>query len=168
MGVYPNVDKTIEIERRFSRGKIPTTVHGNYTDKIGLYDEQLRQRTVPGAARRAPTAVRDHQFQCTTSRNSISSTKSPSLRYRSARPLAAPLARDHHAKGLYPRVRGKRADSRSSTSAYSAETAAQLKLWKEQFGFTVRYRSTSRVSTCTAHIWLTSFRSARKIRADRR
>ncbi len=45
MGVYPNVDKTIDIERRFDRAKrAADTVQGSFARRIGLYDEQLHER----------------------------------------------------------------------------------------------------------------------------
>ena len=45
MGVYENVDKDIDVERRFDRAKIAAdTVHGSFTKTIGYYDEKLNDR----------------------------------------------------------------------------------------------------------------------------
>ena len=43
MGVYSNVDKSIDIEQRFDRAKIAAdTVRGSFTKNIGLYDNDLQ------------------------------------------------------------------------------------------------------------------------------
>ena len=45
MGVYANVDKTIDLERRFDRAKMAAdTVQGNFTQPIGFYDSGLHER----------------------------------------------------------------------------------------------------------------------------
>ena len=44
MGVYANVDKTLDVERRFDRAKMAAdTVRGNYAKSIGLFDNTLRE-----------------------------------------------------------------------------------------------------------------------------
>ena len=44
MGVYSNVDKTIDIERRFDRAKSASdTVRGSFTKTIGVYDDTLHE-----------------------------------------------------------------------------------------------------------------------------
>ena len=45
MGVYQNVDKSIDIERRFDRAKMASdTVRGSFTQNIGMYDDNLHER----------------------------------------------------------------------------------------------------------------------------
>ena len=45
MGVYANVDKSLEIERRFDRAKMAAdTVRSSFTRVIGLYDSTLHER----------------------------------------------------------------------------------------------------------------------------
>ncbi len=45
MGVYPNVDKSIDIEQRFDRAKMAAdTVKGSYVRTIGFYDNNLHQK----------------------------------------------------------------------------------------------------------------------------
>ena len=45
MGVYSNVDKSIDVERRFDRAKMAAdTVKGNFTQPIGFYDSGLHER----------------------------------------------------------------------------------------------------------------------------
>lgn len=47
MGVYANVDKTIDIERRFDRAKLAAdTVRNTFTKAIGIYDDSLRESEV--------------------------------------------------------------------------------------------------------------------------
>ena len=44
MGIYSNVDKTLDIERRFDRAKMSCDlVRNSYTRNIGVYDDTLRQ-----------------------------------------------------------------------------------------------------------------------------
>lgn len=44
MGVYPNVDKQLDIERRFDRAKLASdTVRDSYTKTVAIYDEQLHE-----------------------------------------------------------------------------------------------------------------------------
>ncbi|MDO5476755.1 MAG: EAL domain-containing protein [Eubacteriales bacterium] len=45
MGVYENVDKTLDIERRFDRAKMAAdTVRGSFAKTIGIYDNALHER----------------------------------------------------------------------------------------------------------------------------
>jgi len=47
MGVYSNVDKTMDIERRFDRAKLAAdTVRNTFTKAIGIYDDSLRESEV--------------------------------------------------------------------------------------------------------------------------
>ena len=44
MGVYSNVDKSLELERRFDRAKIASdSVRNSFTRNIGIYDDTLRK-----------------------------------------------------------------------------------------------------------------------------
>ena len=45
MGVYPDVDRSLEIERRFDRAQMAADkVRGSYAKQIGLYDSSLHQK----------------------------------------------------------------------------------------------------------------------------
>lgn len=47
MGVYSNVDKNLDIERRFDRAKMAAdTVQGNLTNPIGFYDHSMHEEEV--------------------------------------------------------------------------------------------------------------------------
>ena len=66
MGVYADVDKTLDIERRFDRAKMAAdTVRGNFADAIGLYDSTMREAELLSEQliEDFPTAIREKQFQ---------------------------------------------------------------------------------------------------------
>lgn len=66
MGVYADVDKTLDIERRFDRAKMAAdTVRGNFTNTIGLYDNTMREAELlhEQLIEDFPTAIREKQFQ---------------------------------------------------------------------------------------------------------
>ena len=65
MGVYSDVDKTLDIERRFDRAKMASdSVRDNLSSPIGIYDNSMREAEI--LADRLigdfPTALREKQF----------------------------------------------------------------------------------------------------------
>ena len=65
MGVYGQVDKNIDIERRFDRAKIAAdTVRNSYTQSIGIYDKALHDREMYSAQliEDFRTAIAEGQF----------------------------------------------------------------------------------------------------------
>ena len=47
MGVYPNVDKSLDVERRFDRAKMAADmVQGSFTRTIGIYDNALHDKQI--------------------------------------------------------------------------------------------------------------------------
>jgi len=47
LGVYPLVDKTVDVERRFDRSQLAcNTIRGNYTQNIAYYDQDLYEREI--------------------------------------------------------------------------------------------------------------------------
>ncbi len=47
MGIYPRVDKSIDIERRFDRAKLAAdSIRNNYVQAIAFYDESLHQKEI--------------------------------------------------------------------------------------------------------------------------
>ena len=65
MGVYANVDKTIDIERRFDRAKLAAdTVKNTFTKAIAIYDDSLRESEVfaEQLVEDFPAAIREKQF----------------------------------------------------------------------------------------------------------
>ena len=47
LGIYPNVDKTLDIERRFDRAKLAAdTVRNNFDRTIAFYDDKMRETEI--------------------------------------------------------------------------------------------------------------------------
>ena len=66
MGVYSEVDKAIDIERRFDRAKMAAdTVKGSFTKNIGLYDNKLhdQQLFAERLIEDFPSAIAEKQFK---------------------------------------------------------------------------------------------------------
>jgi len=65
MGVYPHVDKQLDIERRFDRAKLASdTVRDSFTKTVALYDEQMHRSEVytEQLLEDFPTAIAEKQF----------------------------------------------------------------------------------------------------------
>ena len=65
MGVYPHVDKSLDIERRFDRAKLASdTVRDSFTKTVGLYDEQMHRTEIytEQLLEDFPTAIAEKQF----------------------------------------------------------------------------------------------------------
>ena len=65
MGIYSNVDKSIDIERRFDRAKMAAdTVKGSFTNTIGFYDETLHEKQLLNEQliEDFPAAIGEKQF----------------------------------------------------------------------------------------------------------
>ena len=65
MGVYSDVDKTLDIERRFDRAKMAAdTVRSSYTRNIGVYDDTMHKAELYSLQliEDFPTAIEQHQF----------------------------------------------------------------------------------------------------------
>ena len=66
MGVYANVDKSIDIERRFDRAKLAAdTIKNSFIKAIGIYDDSLHDSEVfaEQLIDDFPQAIREKQFQ---------------------------------------------------------------------------------------------------------
>ena len=66
MGIYPNVDKTMEVERRFSRAKMAAdSVRNSFTNAIGYYDKTLHELELYNEqlVEDFPRALSERQFQ---------------------------------------------------------------------------------------------------------
>ncbi|MBQ9321472.1 MAG: diguanylate cyclase, partial [Eubacterium sp.] len=66
MGVYENVDKSLDVERRFDRAKMAAdTVQGSFTRTIGMYDSMLHEKELYAEQliEAFPAAIRDGQFE---------------------------------------------------------------------------------------------------------
>ena len=66
MGVYENVDRSMEVVRRFDRAKMAAdTVRGSFTSQIGVYDDTLHEKELfhEQLIEDFEAAVREHQFR---------------------------------------------------------------------------------------------------------
>lgn len=140
MGVYPNADKTIDIERRFDRAKrAADTVQGSFARRIGVYDERLHERELYAEQLIGDfdEAIKEHQFivyyqpkfdvQCEppllASAEALVRWCHPELGIVSPG-IFIPLFEDN---GLIQRL-----------DLYVwCEVAAQIKRWKDQFGVSI-------------------------------
>ena len=65
IGVYADVDKSIEMERRFDRAKMAAdTLRNSFSDSVALYDNELHQKEVEAEKLldAFPTALKEKQF----------------------------------------------------------------------------------------------------------
>ncbi len=65
MGVYPKVDKTLEIERRFDRAKLACDrVRNSFSQAVAIYDDRLRQSEIyiEQLMEDFPAAIAEGQF----------------------------------------------------------------------------------------------------------
>ncbi len=66
MGVYPMVDKSVDMDLRFDRAKMAAdTIKGKYTKNISFYDEKFHQKQLYAEQLivEFPTAIEEKQFQ---------------------------------------------------------------------------------------------------------
>ncbi|MBR2705798.1 MAG: EAL domain-containing protein [Mogibacterium sp.] len=66
MGVYPNADKSIEIERRFDRAKLAAdTVRSTFTKAVAIYDSELHESAMFSEQLLVdfPRAIEENQFK---------------------------------------------------------------------------------------------------------
>ena len=65
MGVYANVDKMLDVERRFDRAKrAADTVQGSFARRIGIYDDTMHERELYSEQliENFDSAINEHQF----------------------------------------------------------------------------------------------------------
>ena len=66
MGVYPEADKAIDLERRMDRAKMAAnTVRGSFTRSVGLYDQKMHEQELfaEQLLDEFPAAIADGQFR---------------------------------------------------------------------------------------------------------
>lgn len=140
MGVYSNVDKTIDIERRFDRAKIAAdTVKGNITKNIGIYDSNLHERQIytEQLIEDFPAAITEKQFKV---------FYQPKFDVRPNTPIltsAEALVRWEHPKlgmispGVFiPLFEENGLIEKLDTYVWN-ETSRQIRLWKDNFGYSI-------------------------------
>jgi len=140
MGVYENVDKTLDIERRFDRAKnAADSVRGSFSNAIGFYDETLHRKELfdEQLIEDFHTAVDEHQFEI---------WYQPKFNIRKKTPVltsAEALVRWRHPQlgmispGVFiPLFEANGLISPLDHYVWRA-AAAQIREWKDRFGFCV-------------------------------
>ena len=140
MGVYPEVDRSIDMERRFDRAKMAAdTLLGDYRSAFALYDSALHEDAV--FAERLledfDDAIRDRQFRV---------CYQPKFDIRSDRPVLAgaeALVRWNHPElgcispGRFIPLFEKNGLIRRLDEYVWRETAARIRDWKDRLGVSV-------------------------------
>lgn len=140
MGVYSDVDKELDIERRFDRAKLAAdSVKGNVTRVIGLYNssmyetELLSEQLIEDFS----AAIRERQFQV---------YYQPKFDVRPNEPVlnsAEALVRWNHptlgvvSPGVFISLFEKNGLISTLDQYVWSEAAAQIRQWKERFGVTL-------------------------------
>ena len=156
MGVYANVDKELDVERRFDRAKMAAdTVQGSFTHKIAIYDSTLHERELYAEQliEDFSIAIRDRQFQVYFQ---------PKFDVRPEMPLLASaeaLVRWIHptlgmiSPGVFIPLFEENGLIQQLDHYVWSETAAQIKDWKERLGFAVPVSvNMSRIDMYDAHL----------------
>ena len=140
MGVYPNVDKDIDIYSRFDRAKhARDTMHYSFSQVIAYYDvDKYREDlTSQQLLRDIDTALKEHQFKV---------YYQPKFKISGAQPeliSAEALVRWHHPTmgvlfpgAFVPLFEENGMISRLDRYVWE-ETAVQIRRWRDKFGFTL-------------------------------
>ena len=140
MGVYADVDKTLDIERRFDRAKMAAdTVRGNFANAIGMYDNTMREAELLSEQliEDFPAAIREKQFQV---------FYQPKFDVRPNEPVLASaeaLVRWKHPKlgmispGVFIPLFENNGLIRALDQYVWADAAAHVRAWKERLGISL-------------------------------
>ena len=140
MGVYANVDKTLDMERRFDRAKLAAdTVRRSAAKAIGLYDHSLYEKELLSEQliEDFPAAIREGQFQIYYQPKFNIQTEEPMLHSAEA------LVRWKHpslgmiSPGLFIPLFEKSGLIQTLDTYVWAAAAAQIRKWKDDFGITL-------------------------------
>ena len=140
MGVYPNVDKSLDIDRRFDRAKMAAdTVKGSFTKTIGIYNSSMHETELlqEQLIEAFPRALREKQFEV---------YYQPKFDIRSAIPVlssAEALVRWKHpdlgmiSPGVFIPLFESNGLLLSLDQFVWSEASAQIRDWKERLGITL-------------------------------
>ena len=140
MGVYSDVDKELDIERRFDRAKLAAdSVRDSVTRVIGLYNSSMYESELLSEqlVEDFPAAIREHQFQV---------YYQPKFDVRPSKPVlnsAEALVRWNHPKlgmvspGVFIPLFEKNGLVSTLDHYVWSEAAAQIRQWKARFGVTL-------------------------------
>ncbi|MBQ8109058.1 MAG: amino acid permease [Clostridia bacterium] len=140
MGVYSEVDKTLDIERRFDRAKLASdTVKSSYVKSVGIYDTEMHNQAI----------FREkllEDFHASLEQNRFTVFYQPKFDIRPDTPVlssAEALARWNHPElgmispGVFIPVLEENGLIMELDRFVWRETAAQIRAWKERFGYAV-------------------------------
>ena len=140
LGVYPDVDKGIEMERRFDRAKMAAdTIRNSFASVVALYDEALHQKEIFDGR------LLD-DFQEAIDARQFTVYFQPKFDIRPDKPVlcgAEALVRWKHPElgmispGVFVPLFESNGLVRELDNYVWREAAAQLKDWKERLGFVV-------------------------------
>ena len=140
LGVYANVDKTMDVERRFDRAKMAAdTVRNSFTRTIGLYDNTMHERELYAEQLidDFPRAIREKQFKV---------YYQPKFDIRPKVPVlcsAEALVRWQHPKlglvspGVFIPLFEDNGLIQELDNSVWRETARQIRAWRDAFGFSL-------------------------------
>ncbi|MBR1684521.1 MAG: EAL domain-containing protein, partial [Clostridia bacterium] len=140
MGVYSEVDKAIDIERRFDRAKMAAdTLRGNFVRNIAYYDNTLHEKELYNEQllEEFPRAIKEHQF-CVFYQ--------PKFDIRPEIPVLASaeaLVRWRHPEmglispGVFIPLFEENGMIQQLDEYVWREAAAQIRDWKERLGFSI-------------------------------
>ena len=140
MGIYSDVDKGIDIERRFDRAKMAAdTVKGSFTNTIGFYDEALHEKQILNEQliEDFPAAVGEKQFLVYYQPKFDVTREPPVLASAEA------LVRWNHPKlgmvspGAFIPLFEENGLIQRLDEFVWREAAAQIRHWKELYGFSI-------------------------------
>ena len=140
LGVYTNVDKSLDIERRFDRAKMAAdTVRNSFTRTVGIYDDTMHERElyIEQLIEDFPAAIAQKQFQVYFQPKYDVRPKSPVLTSAEA------LVRWIHPKfgmvspGTFIPLFEDNGLIQELDNYVWRETAAHLRYWKDHLGFSV-------------------------------
>ena len=159
MGVYPNVDKKLDVERRFDRAKLAAdSIRDSATQSLAFYDSALHDREIytEQLIEEFPTAIREKQF-CVFYQ--------PKFDVRPETPLlssAEALVRWKHPQlgmispGVFIPLFEKNGLIQQLDTYVWREAARQMREWKERFGFSVPVSvNVSRIDLYDPHLFST-------------
>ena len=140
MGVYPDVDKSIDMERRFDRAKMAAdTIKGNLTKTIGFYDSNMHDRELYAEQliEAFPEAIEQNQFTV---------YYQPKFDVRPDIPVlssAEALVRWNHPElgmispGVFVPLFEENGLIQRLDSYVWRETARQIREWKDRLGYSI-------------------------------
>ena len=140
MGVYSNVDRTLDVERRFDRAKqAADTVKNNYTTALGIYDDSMHEKELfsEQLLEGFHEAISGKQFEV---------HYQPKFDIRASEGTlhsAEALVRWRHPKlgmvspGVFIPLLENNGLIRELHSSVWRETAAQIKKWKTELGYSI-------------------------------